>query len=243
MKNLYILFVSVILCVTNSFTQVLISLNSEPTTPVNGTTVIINGNSNDAEVNAYMSVKHEFTESDNYTIKIVKELSDPAIDQFCSGICVQNTANARQWTFPIPIYMNPSEFYEFKPGYVPNGNTFCAINHYYIENEEGVKIDSVTVKFVIGASECFLSTPEIVKSSKETKLFPNPSTGLITIKDAPENSTITIVDMLGKELVKDVALSSTQQLNLSNLPDGVYFYTIRQKNGVLLPAKKLILQK
>lgn len=243
MKNLYIVFVSSVLCLTHSFSQIKISLDSDPNTPVNGTVVVVNGNPNDSEVNAYMSITNNFGNSRDFTVKIVKEFSDPTIDQFCSGVCVENTSNATHWTFPMTLSMTPSETKEFKPGYVPAENSFCAINHYYVENQFGIKVDSVTVKFVIGVSECFLSTPEIVKSSKETKLFPNPSTGLITIKDAPENSTITIVDMLGKELVKDVALSSTQQLNLSNLPDGVYFYTIRQKNGVLLPAKKLILQK
>jgi len=232
-----ILFISHI-----STAQVTIALNSDLMTPVNGTTVVINGSEMDSEVNAYMSITNNFSNNREFQIKIVKRLVDPVIDQFCSGVCVENTSNNMEWTFPLNLNMTPDETQEFKPGYLPQGNTFCAINDYYVENQFGIKVDSVRVKFVIGISECFLSTKEI-ETVKEIKIFPNPSAGQITIKDAQEGSTFEVIDMLGKVTYKGMVNSASQIVDLSILPDGVYFYAVRQKNGQLLPTRKLVIRK
>lgn len=228
--------------VHTSVAQVTIALDSDPFTPVNGTTVVINGSEMDAEVNAYMSITNNFSNDREFQIQIVKRLEDSVYDQFCSGVCVENTDNDMEWTFPMNLSMTPDETQEFKPGYVPLGNNFCAINDYYVVNQFGIKVDSVRVKFVVGISECFLSTKELTPT-KELKIFPNPSLGQVTIKDAQEGSTIEVIDMLGNVAYSGVVNSASQIIDLSTLADGVYFCSVRQKNGQLLPTRKLVIRK
>lgn len=245
MKNILQLVSSaflILLTVNNGSAQVTIALDSAPLVPVNGTTVVINGSEMDSEVNAYMSITNDFTNDREFQIRIVKRIVSPVIDQFCSGVCVENTNNDMEWMFPMNLSMTPSETQEFKPGYLTQGNTFCAINDYYVENQFGIAVDSVRVKFVIGISECFLSTKEI-EPVKEIKVFPNPSSGQITIKDAQEGSTFEVIDMLGKVTYKGTVNSASQVVDLSSLTDGVYFYAVRQKNGQLLPTRKLVIRK
>ena len=225
-----------------STAQVTITLDSAPLVPVNGTTVVINGSEMDSEVNAYMSITNDYTNDREFQIKIVKRLVTPVIDQFCSGVCVENTDNDMEWVFPMNLSMTPDETQEFKPGFLPQGNTFCAINDYYVENQFGIVVDSVRLKFVVGISECFLSTKEL-DPAKEIKVFPNPSSGQITIKDAQEGSTFEVIDMLGKVTYKGKVNSTSQVIDLSSLTDGVYFYAVRQKNGQLLPTRKLVIRK
>lgn len=62
------------------------------------------------------------------------------------------------------------------------------------------------------------------------KMYPNPTTGIVTIenKNGYEISTIEIMDKTGKEIYK---LNGSQQINLENLSDGLYFIRITDKNG------------
>ncbi len=231
----------------NSNAQVAITLDSDPFTQVNGTTVIIFENHPDStEVNAKMSLTNEFANNRDFTIRIVRRISDDNIDQFCSDVCVEknefNSVNENEWVFPMSISLAPGGVGEFKPGYKILDNNFCAINDYYVENQFGIKVDSVRVKFVVGLSECFLSTKEL-SPVKEFKIFPNPSAGQVTIKDAQEGSTFEVYDMLGKVTYKGSVNSASQVVDLSSLTDGVYFYAIRQKNGQLLPTRKLVIRK
>lgn len=226
--------------------QVVISLDNDPGVPVNGTTITISGQPSDIEVNAYMSLTNNFGNDRDFKIRIVKKLIDPVVDQFCSGVCVEkNTSNSlsdQEWVFPIEVAVNSGQSVEFKPGYKTLGNSFCAINDYYIENQFGTKIDSVRVKFVIGSQECFLSAGEEFDNSS-LEVYPNPSSGMVTVKNASEGASFEVLDMLGKVAYKAPVSAASQKVNLSGLPDGVYFYVVKDKRGNALPARKLIIRK
>jgi hypothetical protein len=69
----------------------------------------------------------------------------------------------------------------------------------------------------------------------QIKLFPNPSNGSLTIKDAQFNGiakVVTITDLSGR-IVQEFAMSqSIQQLDLSNIADGMYHVNIKDNSAV-----------
>jgi hypothetical protein len=226
--------------------QVHISLDSDPGTALNGTTITVNGDPSDTEVNAIMSLRNDFGNSRDLTVRIVKRLSDPVVDQFCSGVCIEknasNSISDNEWVFPMTLTVGSGETIEFKPGYKTQGMSFCAINDYYVENQFGTKIDSVRVKFIIGGSECFLSTADF-NHKAEINVYPNPASTYLTIENVQLGDSFELYDMLGKRVIKTKIASVNHNLSLSDLPDGVYFYTIKDSFGNQSASKKLIIRK
>jgi hypothetical protein len=85
-----------------------------------------------------------------------------------------------------------------------------------------------------------------LSKSQETqiKLFPNPSQGTLTIKDdnfSGQTKVVSILDMAGR-LVQEFALTqSIQQLDLSNIADGVYHINI--KNNMAITNYPLVIKR
>jgi len=70
------------------------------------------------------------------------------------------------------------------------------------------------------------SIPDMTPTS--LKIWPNPSTGLVNLfVNGPTN--ITITDILGKRVYQQCIPDGTSQINLRELPDGVYFIHGNQK--------------
>lgn len=76
-------------------------------------------------------------------------------------------------------------------------------------------------------------------------VYPNPSTGLITI-DVPagfENEWITICDITGKQILKPFQMKHRFQntLDLSSLMSGIYYYSISGKKGFITQGKLMVI--
>jgi hypothetical protein len=245
---LRVLLIGIILStqISEAYSQVTISLDSDPTTPLNGTTVVITGSSSDTEVNAIMSLTNNFANSRDFTVRIVKRIEDPVVDQFCSGVCIEknatNSVSDSEWVFPMTLSVGAGETVEFKPGYQTQGLSFCAINDYYVENQFGTKIDSVRVKFVIGVQECFLSTNDLTNSKETISVYPNPASGFVQTENTSAGDLFELHDMLGKSVLKVKLSNDNAKIFLDKLPDGVYFYSVRKLNGSTHPAKKLVIR-
>ncbi len=90
----------------------------------------------------------------------------------------------------------------------------------------------------------------IVKLSPETshtsapkyqtiEIYPNPSAHTITLRtglDISENSPLLITDLLGREILRP-NLSSDGSVDVSALPNGLYFLTVTSGSGVRLVGK------
>jgi hypothetical protein len=89
----------------------------------------------------------------------------------------------------------------------------------------------------------------IVKAAKETKLsvnekplksdlvfsvYPNPTQDEITIQseDFAPNSVVTILDLQGRQVQSTTLNTSRSIINVSNLPQGVYFIRIEDSNRI-----------
>jgi|SRR3990172_1110512 len=75
------------------------------------------------------------------------------------------------------------------------------------------------------------------------KLFPNPSTGIfvININDKLIGSELKIMNVIGEVVYTKQISENSEEINLSEFTNGVYFITITSSFGVV--SKKLVLEK
>jgi len=81
-----------------------------------------------------------------------------------------------------------------------------------------------------------------VSNSKSMGLFPNPSTGKLTLQAQKENGVVSIYNMLGVK-VQEVKVegNTATDLNLSTFENGIYF--VEFSNGKNKTREKIILTK
>lgn len=86
-----------------------------------------------------------------------------------------------------------------------------------------------------------LSTTDFLNASKDTvKVYPNPSKGRFTIEGIQKNTRIRILDINGKPITKFTSTGLKQDINIENLPKGMYLILISDANNSTL-TKKLII--
>jgi len=96
------------------------------------------------------------------------------------------------------------------------------------------------LEFAVGITT--LGTEEAAPLKKNFKIYPNPSTGLVSIAPnfkSATNFTASVFDILGKKVYKKTLNQETQTLDLSRLKKGVYMVTFKNNTEVI--SKKLIL--
>ncbi len=62
------------------------------------------------------------------------------------------------------------------------------------------------------------------------EVFPNPSNAWLTFRYAPADAALQVIDLNGK-IRYTAKLNATQQVNLQNLPKGVYFIKMTSRQG------------
>lgn len=214
--------------------SVFIHRESDPGVAYNGQTVQVSGEEGFMYETFY--VQNISGSTQEYRWERVRLSVTPAstTDQVCDDMfCVDCTGEL--WTAGYTVTVADTDSSLFKPQVIFLSGGSASFK-YYIKNEAGDRIDSVSVQFA-----STLSTP-VNEPVADVKVYPNPSAGLITIKNALQGAEIQFVDMLGKLYRKETIQGAVQTVNLSELPDGVYFYVIKQPDGTALPAKKLIIR-
>jgi hypothetical protein len=91
-------------------------------------------------------------------------------------------------------------------------------------------VNPLEATFLSDPSLCCTSVEEIVQAEFDL-IYPNPSTGMVTIKNAEANSTLQILDLSGKEVFNQSLYSGTQKVNLSALPSGLYIFKLLEHKG------------
>ncbi|MBL7932157.1 MAG: T9SS type A sorting domain-containing protein, partial [Bacteroidia bacterium] len=77
-------------------------------------------------------------------------------------------------------------------------------------------------------------------SESDVQIYPNPSSGLVTISNqSAESLNVKVYDMIGRELLKK-QINGTQTLDLSNYANGTYIVRFEKGNKTLY--KKLIIE-
>jgi uncharacterized repeat protein (TIGR01451 family) len=73
-----------------------------------------------------------------------------------------------------------------------------------------------------------------VFSNSQIKLYPNPATNTLTMEysDWKNESTLQLVDITGKLMLSQPISGKTTQLDINNLPNGMYLYRVLSVNGI-----------
>lgn len=212
---------------------------SDPGVAKNGETITISGTSEGVEL--YMNLVNISGSAMNLKWERVRiSISNTSItDQLCDNWqCYDPSFDGDFWMLENPVTIAADGQTVFQPKMItPNGTGGNATFMYYVRNAENERIDSITVVFTSTAS----IKNEIGVSN--SKVYPNPSNGQITVKDAPAGSEIEVTDMVGKVVFKAKLNGATQSFDLSKNPDGVYFYTIRSADGQSTVTKRLVIRK
>ena len=92
--------------------------------------------------------------------------------------------------------------------------------------------DSIAFNLNNVESSCYdasLSTVTVEK--KEVKIFPNPTSGKLEIRNIPENTKLTITNILG-EVVREYRMkNSIEAVDIRSLKSGIYFISSTDQNS------------
>lgn len=78
----------------------------------------------------------------------------------------------------------------------------------------------------------------------EVKIFPNPSQNLLTVhKNKSEDLTITIFDLNGHQILKEILNKENTIIDISNFSSGQYFYNIQDLNGRIPPISSSFIKE
>jgi hypothetical protein len=73
--------------------------------------------------------------------------------------------------------------------------------------------------------------------SEEIKLYPNPANNSVTVHTPNKYNSITVLDILGNEVLTQSLQNTTTKINTSTLPEGIYIYLISNKEGETASGK------
>jgi hypothetical protein len=119
--------------------------------------------------------------------------------------------------------------------FTPSGSTPNTYMVYYTTNGTCPSTDSVQVFLVI----CTNVSDEL--SNENLSIYPNPTSGLFTVNiNNFNNTTLTVIDLLGKEVFHQNITSASTAVNLTGYNKGVYFIKIESSNGNTI--KKIVIE-
>lgn len=96
-----------------------------------------------------------------------------------------------------------------------------------------------TLKSGSSASQAIAEETEI--SNNIISLYPNPTNGQVTVQGVSEGTSISVVNASGSVVLKTVAEPETTSIDLSNLPEGVYY--VQVISGTNTVNKTVVLKK
>lgn len=72
--------------------------------------------------------------------------------------------------------------------------------------------------------------------------YPNPASNFVNFDCEMQNATIAIYNMMGQEVIRQDVNDSHVSINISDLTDGIYFYSVIV-NGDAVKTSKLVVRK
>jgi hypothetical protein len=85
---------------------------------------------------------------------------------------------------------------------------------------------------------------ETIKLGTQAKVYPNPSTNYFNISVANEDAVIAeIFDVTGKKITSATMNDSKVRINTENLNEGLYIYSVKDKNNKVIATGKINVSK
>ncbi len=147
-------------------------------------------------------------------------------------------------SLPIPGYKtvnsNANPKYDSATLTIPGGSDSVYVDFRgYYNQDNGIFIDNVTV-----TGNHVAGMEDLQTSGGNITVYPNPTRGIVQI--ASENNvlkTIDIYTIIGEKVQTENVSGHFIQLNLSNQPNGIYFYKALGEGGATINEGKIVLNK
>src|SRR5690606_8105729 len=114
--------------------------------------------------------------------------------------------------------------------------------HIYFDFNEAIVTNTTVTEVGL------VSAPEGLQAANNMLLYPNPNTGKFTVELSDceiGNLNISLTNLLGQQVYSEAASTKntafTHQLNVQNLPAGVYMLQVEQ--GGKFMTKRMVIQK
>lgn len=78
-------------------------------------------------------------------------------------------------------------------------------------------------------------------TNKDIELFPNPVRGILNIKMRNEirlSTRISLTNILGQEVLNKIVQTQSSEIDISSLPEGIYFLKACNREGVI--SKRIV---
>ncbi len=185
---------------------------------------------------------HVFIDTDNWGYELTWEVKNSSNVTVASGGGNGNNGSAGSYGNNITateVYNLPTDCYKLivNDSYGDGGNAVIVRT-----TNNQTDVVSITGGYGFGDDVSFKtsSTAAIDESLlNKVSMYPNPASDAVTFMQA-KDLEVTIFDVLGKQVYKNTLLSNSQEVNLSQLNQGVYLVNIT--NGVSKTMKKLIIK-
>lgn len=164
-------------------------------------------------------------------------------DQICDDLICFNADDVTLWERPgsPALVVNPGDSSIMQLKVFPNDIPGCAIYTYYVLDGAKVIQDSITVTFTVDGLTCVLGAEEI--EEPVFSVYPNPASDQLNIEmsNAGNDDVFKVFNILGEE-VRTVRLKEgLNTMNIVELNNGVYFYSVF-RNGEVIETKKIVIR-
>ncbi len=245
MKKIYFLFLFIPLSLFSTLAMSQSFSLSNISGPVaNGSVISVHGLNDAALIEAPVYVTNNSL-TDTLWLKVRKFIVDTlpgTTNTFCFGLCYGATV----YNSPSPLVIPPNTTLygnAFNGEYTPYGHDGTTTVRYRVYNVNNSDTSSFTVNYSASAN----GIDENQSNWVSLHAYPNPANATVAIefqlKDGRNNANLQIQNILG-EVVKGVSLQESngkRTIQVADLSNGVYFYTLKVDNHTLY-SKKLIIR-
>lgn len=82
----------------------------------------------------------------------------------------------------------------------------------------------------------------LTETVQNAVVYPNPAQEQVNVTTGFDNGNVVINSVTGQEVANGVITNGTSKIDVSNLKNGVYIYTIRDNNNEVVKTNKLVIQ-
>lgn len=103
----------------------------------------------------------------------------------------------------------------------------------YIDTIQGFLVPRIVVALDLPGKELFANTgmKELSDLTSQLSVYPNPAKEELNIQLTVQMKSVSVVDVMGREVLAAAAKSMNVKLDISSLKQGLYFVTVRTEDG------------
>jgi hypothetical protein len=182
-------------------------------------------------------------------IRTIKTIDAGDQTQFCfGGLCYAYSTNVSSLSVIVGAG-DTVNFFENGFHALFNAGSACvtrAVHYQFYNIHHSLDTTGVTLRYVCATTDVNELSPE---TGTISNVYPNPANSLVSVKydltESSQKGKIVFYDLLGKA-VKEILLNDKQdgiaKINVSDLSQGIYFYSLLMDDKVI-STKKLVINR